>query len=151
MRQLLMPMVAGMAAAKADLMEWVQGVGLEALNEVFHADAVAIVGEKGKHRRDRTHNWWGTTETEIPFGGRRIQVDRPRVRRKSGGEVMLRSVRRFQEEDPVPERVLNQILLGVSTRGYGASLEPVPPGVVGRGTSKIRRTRRSARLCSRTC
>lgn len=25
MRQLLLPMVAGMAAAKADLMEWVQG------------------------------------------------------------------------------------------------------------------------------
>lgn len=112
------------------------GVGLEALNEVFEADAEAIAGEKGKHRGDRTHNWWGTTETELPFGGRRIQVDRPRVRSKSGGEVMLPSVRRFQEEDPVPERVLNQILVGVSTRGYGASLEPVPPGVVGRGTSK---------------
>jgi putative transposase len=135
-RQLLLPMVAGMAAAKADLMEWVQGVGLEALNEVFKADAVAIAGEKGKHRGDRTHNWWGTTKTELPFGGRRIQVDRPRVRSKSGGEMMLPSVRRFQEEDPIPERVLNQILLGVSTRGYGGSLQAPPPGVVGRGTSK---------------
>lgn len=134
--QLLMPMVAGMAAAKEDLMEWVQGVGLEALREVFEADAVAIAGEKGKHRTDRTHHRWGTTETELPFGGRRIQVDRPRVRRRSGGEVMLPSVRRFQEEDPVPERVLNQILLGVSTRGYGRSLEAPPPGVKGRGTSK---------------
>jgi hypothetical protein len=31
-----------------------------------------------------------------------------------GRKVMLPSVRRFQEEDPVPEGVLNQILLGVS-------------------------------------
>jgi hypothetical protein len=61
------------------------GEGLEALNELFQADAVAIVGEKGKHRKDRIHNWWGTTETEIRFGWRRIQADRPRVRRKSGG------------------------------------------------------------------
>jgi hypothetical protein len=48
-RQLLMPMGAGMAAAKADLM--VQGVGLEASNELFQADGVAIVGEQGKHRK----------------------------------------------------------------------------------------------------
>jgi putative transposase len=135
-RQLLMPMVAGMAAAKADLMEWVQGVGLEALKEVFEADAVAIAGEKGKHRVDRSHHRWGTTETELPFGGRRIRVERPRLRKKSGGEVLLPSVRHFQEEDPIPERVVNQILLGVTTRGYGRSLEAPPPGVKGRGASK---------------
>jgi hypothetical protein len=34
-RQLLMPMVAGMAATKKDLMSWVQDVGLEALKEVL--------------------------------------------------------------------------------------------------------------------
>jgi transposase-like protein len=135
-RQLLMPLVAGMAATKADLMEWVQGVGLEALKEVFEADALAIAGEKGKHLRDREHHRWGTTETELPFGGRRIRVERPRVRKKSGGEVQLPSVRRFQEEDPIPERVVNQILLGVTTRGYGRSLEALPPGVKGRGVSK---------------
>src|SRR2546428_1646375 len=129
-------MVAGVGAAKTDLMKWVQGVGLEALQEMFKADAVAIAGEKGKHQGDRTHNWWGTTKAELPFGGRRIQVVRPRVRRRLGGEITLPTVKRFQEEDPVPERVVNQILLGVSTRGYGGSLEAPPPGVVGRGTSK---------------
>jgi transposase-like protein len=58
------------------------------------------------------------------------------VRSKSGREVTLPTVTRFQAEDPLPERVLNQIVLGVSTRGYGASLEPSPPGVRSRGTSK---------------
>jgi transposase-like protein len=134
-RQLLLGMVAGMAAAKQDLMVWVQELGLAALKEVFEADATAIAGSKGKHLADRTHHRWGTTDTELPFGGRRIQVKRPRVRSKSG-EVKLPIVARFQAEDPLPERVLNQILLGVSTRGYGASLEPPPPGVSGRGTSK---------------
>jgi putative transposase len=136
-RQLLLPMVAGMAATKADLMEWVKEAGLEALKALFEADATAITGPKGRHRpEERTHHRWGSTATELPFGGRRIRVNRPRVRSKSGKEVRLPSVARFQAEDPVPERVLNQIVLGVSTRGYGASLEPSPPGLRSRGTSK---------------
>lgn len=136
LRQLLMPMVAGMAAAKQDLMEWVQEVGLEALKEVFESDATAIAGPKGKHSQERINHRWGTTDTELPFGGRRIGLKRPRVRSKLGQEVTLPSVARFQAEDPLPERVLNQIVLGVSTRGYGSSLETAPAGVRSRGTSK---------------
>jgi transposase-like protein len=135
-RQLLLPMVSGMAAAKQDLMEWVQEVGLVALEEVFESDVEALTGPKGKHRASRTHHRWGSTATELPFGGRRISVRRPRVRSKSGQEALLASVKRFREEDPLPERVLNQVLLGVSTRGYGASLESAPAGVKARGTSK---------------
>lgn len=135
-RQLLLGMVAGMAAAKQDLLEWVQELGLAALAEVFEGDAAAMAGPKGKHRADRTHHRWGSTGTELPFGGRRIQVSRPRVRSKSGQEVSLASVRRFQAADPLPERVVNQILLGVSTRGYESSLEAPPPGLSSRGTSK---------------
>ena len=41
-RQLLLPMVSGMAAAKQDLMEWVQEVGLAALEEVFESDAEGL-------------------------------------------------------------------------------------------------------------
>jgi transposase-like protein len=136
LRQLLMPMVAGMAATKKDLMSWVQDVGLEALKEMFEADATALAGRKGKHSKDRVNHRWGTTKTELPYGGRRIGLERPRVRSKSGRELTLPSVTRFQAEDPLPERVLNQIVLGVSTRGYAASLESVPAGVKSRGTSK---------------
>jgi transposase-like protein len=133
---LLLPMVAGMAATKQDLMTWLQEVGLEALTEVFEAEATAIAGPKGKHRKDRTHHRWGVTNTELPLGGRRIKLKRPRVRSKARGEVALPSVVRFQAADPLPDRVLNQILLGVSTRGYGSSLEPAPEGVRSRGASK---------------
>lgn len=136
LRQLLMPMVAGMAATKQDLVAWVQEIGLEALKEVFEADATTIAGPKGKHSNERTNHRWGTTDTELPFGGRRIGLRRPRVRSKSGQELTLPSVARFQSEDPLPERVLNQIVLGVSTRGYGSSLERAPAGVRSRGTSK---------------
>ena len=135
-RQLLLGMVAGMSAAKQDLMQWVQELGMAALQEVFEADAVAIAGSKGEHRPERTYHRWGRTGTELPFGGRRIRVERPRVRSKAGKEVQLPSVERFKAEDPLSERVVNQVLLGISTRGYEQSLEAPPPGVSSRGTSK---------------
>jgi putative transposase len=134
--QLLLPMVAGIATTKEDLLEWVHGFGLAALGELLGEQAEALAGPKGKHRSARTHNHWGRTVSELTFGGRRIAVERPRVRTVDGREAWLPALQRFSERDPLPERVLRQILLGVSTRGYDASLEPRPAGHRTRGSSK---------------
>jgi transposase-like protein len=48
----------------------------------------------------------------------------------------LPSFEAFQREDPLPARVINQILVGVSTRGYESSLERPLERVKSRGTSK---------------
>ena len=109
--QILLPMIAGIAATKADLTEWVYEQGLTALHLLLKEDAEEIAGPKGKHEKGRTHNHWGSTNGELSFGGRRIQVSRPRVRSKSGKEASLPHFEAFREEDPLPERVLNQILV----------------------------------------
>jgi putative transposase len=150
--QVLMPMVTGLVATRQDLMTWVQQRGLDALDEVFRADAEALAGPKGKHREQRTHHHWGSTSTELPFGGQRVIVERPRVRTTDGREAKLPTVETFRELDPLPERVVERILLGVSTRGYGRSVESPPAMVTTRGTSKsavsrhlVERTRRKLR------
>ena len=84
----------GIAATKADLTEWVYEQGLTELRE----DAEEIAGLKGKHEKERTHNHWGSTNGELSFGGRRIQVSRPRVRSKSGEEASFLPFRDFQSE-----------------------------------------------------
>jgi hypothetical protein len=137
--QRLLPLVSGMAATKLGLLEWVHDFGLKALDELMRDDAARIVGAKGKHRRDRTHHYWGKTRSELTFGGRRISVDKPRVRSKDGREAALPVLEEFRDRDPLSERVMNQLLLGVSTRGYDASLEPRPSGVKARGSSKSAR------------
>ena len=76
-------MIAGIAATKADLTEWVYEQGLTALHLLLREDAEEIAGLKGKHEKERTHNHWGSTNGELSFGGRCIQVSRPRVRSKS--------------------------------------------------------------------
>ena len=136
LRQVLLPLVTGAAEARRGLMQWTHQVGLEALQRIFLDDAEQIAGPKGKHLPDRTHHHWGSTSTTLEFGGRRVSVPRPRVRRREGGEVILPTVRHLQSFDPMPATVLDQILLGVSTRGYDASLPPPPPGTKSRGTSR---------------
>lgn len=134
--QMLLPMVAGIAATKADLTSWVHDRGMEALHVLLGWDVEELAGKKGEHREGRTHYRWGRTGGELSFGGRRVQVQRPRVRSVAGDEASLPSFEAFQREDPLPERVINQILVGVSTRGYESSLERPLERVKSRGASK---------------
>ena len=119
MRQMVLPLIVGAEATKRGLLAFVQQMGMLALRELFDGEAEMIAGPKGKHVPGRTHHHWGTTRTPLPFGGRHVVVERPRVRRKGGGEEMLPSVEAFREADPLSARVAEQIVLGVSTRGYG--------------------------------
>ena len=91
MRQMLMPMVAGIATTKSELTIWLHAQGLEALHALLLGEAEALTGRKGKHCEDRMHFRWGRAPGELSFGGRRIQVERPRVRSKNGKEASLPS------------------------------------------------------------
>src|SRR6266851_2879597 len=55
--------------------------------------------------------------TTTGFGGRRIQVSRPRIRSTEGTEAVFPSVAAWRKRDPLTARVLEQIVLGVSARG----------------------------------
>ena len=115
--QILLPMIAGIAATKADLTEWVYEQGLTALHELLRKDAEEIVGAKGKHEKERTHNHWGSTDGELSFGGRRIQVSRPRVRAKSGKEASLPHFEAFSRRRPASgASVESDLGGGVDTR-----------------------------------
>ena len=98
--QILLPMIAGIAATKADLTEWVHEQGLTALHLLLREDAEEIAGLKGKHEKERTHNHWGSTNGELSFGGRRIQVSRPRVRSKSGEEGVAPTLQSLPRRRP---------------------------------------------------
>lgn len=145
---LVEPMLGGMLATRQHLMAWVHAHGLAALDELFRAEAVALAGPKGRHQAARTHHHWGTTATELTFGGRRLQVPRPRVRATDGREATLPTVAAFRQRDPLSARMMQPLLVGVSTRNYEASLEPRPADRRTRGSSKsavsralVRRTR----------
>ena len=136
--QLVLPMMLASEAIKRGLLAFVQQLGLLAFTSMLEAEAEQIAGPKGKHAKDRTHHHWGTASTPLPFGGRQIVVEKPRVRSKGKGgkEVELPSIAAARETDPMPAHVTEQIVAGVSTRGYGRALEPVDESIETRGESK---------------
>ena len=66
---------------------------------------------------------------------------RPRVR-SARGELSLPTWQAVAECDSLEGRALEQMLIGVATRQYARSLEPISPGLRSRGTSKSAVSRR---------
>ena len=95
-------------------------------------------GSRASTRRSELITTGGSTNGELSFGGRRIQVSRTSEFARSRARR-----RRFHTSKPSakktrfpPERVLNQILVGVSTRNYESSLDKPAAKLKSRGTSK---------------
>jgi hypothetical protein len=109
-------------------------MGMVVLSELLATEAAMIAGPKGKHIEGRTHHHWGTASTRACFGGRHASLVHPRVRARGKGrdkEIELPSMQALREGDPMTARVAEQIALGVSTRGYERSLEPIDESMVG--------------------
>jgi hypothetical protein len=140
--RLLAPLVDGMTTTRRQLLAWVQSAGLVALEAVFREEAAALVGPKDRHDPMCTHHHWGATPRRLTFGGRQLSLPCPRVRSRAGTEAALPSAQAFRATDPLTTRVMEQLLLGVSTRGYAASLEGAPAGMRSRATSKSAVSRR---------
>ena len=76
------------------------------------------------------------------LGGRKVRVKKLRVRSAEGGEMALPTWEDITREDPLEERAVEQMLVGVSTRRYARSLEPLPSGVESRAVSRSSVSRR---------
>src|ERR1700736_771312 len=118
------------------LYDTVLGAGLACVGEVLEIERVALCGERYEHLADRQALRAGHVASSLVLGGRRVAVNRPRARSVEGRELRLPSWREWSARDPLDERALEQMVLGVSTRGYARSLEPLPAAVTVRGVSK---------------
>jgi putative transposase len=118
-------------AAKEGLLALSVGVGLGVLSELMAEEVDDVVGPKGRHDAERSAVRHGHEPGEVTLGGRRVPVERPRVRAADGsGEVALATYAHFADRDPLTKVVLEQMLAGVSTRRFARTREPVGQDVV---------------------
>ncbi len=71
-------------AAKEGLLALSVGVGLGVLSELMEEEVDDVVGPKGRWNPDRTAVRHGHEDGEVTLGGRRVAVERPRVRSADG-------------------------------------------------------------------
>jgi putative transposase len=111
--------------AKLGLKELSEALGFEVLRMMLEEDVEKYAGPKGKHKTEgRCGYRHGTDKTTVVMGGKKAQIDRPRVRSIDGsGELPLETLGLFQNEDPLNDSILMKLLAGVSTRKYARTEE----------------------------
>ena len=115
------------------------GAGLQVMSTLMEADVAAVCGPRGKHDPDRAATRHGTEAGSVTLGGRRVPVQRPRVRASDGsGEVPVPAYELFNSTELLGKMAMEKMLGGLSTRRYPVGLEPVGEQVeaASRSTSK---------------
>jgi len=113
-------------SAKEGLLALAVGAGLQVLGALMEESVDALAGPKGKHDPDRTAVRHGHEHGSVTLGGRRVAVQRPRVRAADGsGELPVAAYELFSGTEILGRLALERMLGGLSSRRYGLGLEPV--------------------------
>src|SRR5215813_13755969 len=81
-----------------------------------------VVGERSRRQPDRTANRWGRERGFCVVMGQKVPIERPRVRTTDDHEIRLGSYELFHRGEPLTETVWEKLMLGLSTRKYGAAV-----------------------------
>lgn len=111
---------------RAEFRELMVTGGMAVAAALFEEDLKLLCGKRygRKDEEGVLGQRWGEQKGQVVMGGRKVSLNRPRARR-DGEEISLPTYASLQREDPLEERALEQLLIGVSTRNYRRSLEPV--------------------------
>ena len=131
--------------AREGLLALAVGTGLQVMQVLMEQDVTAVVGPKGRWNPDRVAVRHGSDDGEMTLGGRRVPVQRPRMRNVDGtGEVAVPSYELFSSTEVLGRMAMERMLAKLSARRYPLGLEPVGQTVEAqaRSTSKSAVSRR---------
>jgi hypothetical protein len=104
------------ADVREGLLAMAVGTGLQVMAAMMDADVVAACGPKGKHDPNRSAVRHGTEKGSVTLGGRRVPVERPRMRANDGsGELPVRSYELFTGTEVLGRLAMQKMLAGIST------------------------------------
>jgi putative transposase len=100
--------------------------GVLVMKALMEAEEKHLAGER--HSHETAVNRWGKQPGSVMVGGQKVVIDRQRLRRRSGGEVVLSSYQRFHANDARAQSVYERLVSGVSCRDYERTVEAVADG-----------------------
>jgi len=90
-------------------------MGLVREEEVRH-----VAGERHQQHAERRAHRWGKEDGYCVIDGQKVPLQRTRLRTKDKREQRLGSYELFQRSGPLEQGVWDKMMLGLSTRNYGA-------------------------------
>lgn len=102
--------------------------GLKILRAILEDEVTQKVGPAYRPESGLEARRWGSQRGYVVFGGQKIPLDRPRVRKRGGGEVELETYRKLQQDGRMQRAVRERLVCGISSRHYGRAVQSVLAG-----------------------
>jgi putative transposase len=100
-------------SANEGLLALAVGAGLQVMQTLMEESVVALAGPKGRYDPDRTAVRHGHEPGSVTLGGRRVAVQRPRVRAADGsGELPVGAYQLFSGTELLGRLALERMLVG---------------------------------------
>jgi putative transposase len=94
-------------------------IGLKIMSRYMEQEITQRQGRWG----EQTHYRHGAQPGYVVFHGRKVPIQRPRLRQKGGGETGLASYQLFQQDGRMQRAVARKLLRQVSTRNYAGAID----------------------------
>ena len=114
-----LPMGELMAGARADIEAFAAQLGLTIIRRVMEAEIDQQVGPWGQQKNHRH----GHQPGYVIYAGRKVNLERPRLRSREDKEVSLASYQAFQKDGKLQQAVARQLTRQCSTRDYEGAIE----------------------------
>jgi putative transposase len=136
--QALLPLLELLEGAQASIDELMHEAAIGVVEQLLVLSAQELAGAKQRGRDGGPVLWHGAQRGVVALAERQLQVQRPRLRDKSGHEVHVPAYQRLREDASAGARVRDILVAGVSTRRYEDVL-PQAAGTVGVSKSTVSR------------
>lgn len=109
---------------RAEIEEMAGMMGLLIIKQCIQAEVQKLVGDRYQRAEGRRYTRWGQQPGAVVFAGRKVRIEKPRVRDLTTfREAALSSYEKFRNEDKLGKAMTHQLLLGISARNYHRSVE----------------------------
>jgi transposase-like protein len=129
-----LPMLDLILEAKHDIEAVSTDIGLKIMHRYMEQEIERRCGPWG----EQSHYRHGREPGYVVFHGRKVAIQRPRLRRKAAGETALASYRLFQQNGRMQRAVARKLIRQVSTRNYAGAIDDCLEGY-GIGKSSVSR------------
>ena len=131
-REMLMevplPMVEVWEELQAEVEQLTGQAGLRIISAILENEVTRRVGPSHQPGPESGAVRWGRQPGYVVFGGRKVVIERPRVRTRNGREVKLDSYRRLQDDGRRQRAVREGIVAGLTSRNYRRAVQSVVEG-----------------------
>jgi putative transposase len=127
--QMVLPMGELLFDVAGAIEQTASEAGLRMMKALIDEEVEQLAGDRYRHQPHRQAIRWGKEEGHLIFAGRKVAMERPRVRsRDSQEELPLRRWNAFAHPRRMEQAVQNKVLRRVSCRDYGGAIEEMCDG-----------------------